>query len=90
MPDQKHILNELKSYYSNLFKSQDLKLENFDINELLCGYHVNLLSESIDGPLTYTEIHMALKQMKYNKPGIDGFPAEFLETAWYVDLKSIK
>ena len=26
--DQKDILNELKSYYSNLFKSQDLQLEN--------------------------------------------------------------
>ena len=80
--DQKHILNELKSYYSNLFKSQDLQLENFDLNELLYAYHVNKLdnlqSESIDGPLTYTEIHMALKQMKNNKtPGIDGFPAEF-------------
>ena len=63
--DQKHILNELKSYYSNLFKSQDLQLENFDLNELLYAYHVNKLdnlqSESIDGPLTYTEIHMALK-----------------------------
>ena len=38
----------------------------------------NIQSESIEGPLTYTEIHMALKQMKNNKtPGIDGFPAEF-------------
>ena len=85
--DQKHILNELKSYYSNLFKSQDLQLENFDLNELLYAYHVNKLdnlqSESIDGPLTYTEIHMALKQMKNNKtPGIDGFPAEFFKVFW--------
>ena len=65
MSAQKHVLNELKSYYSNLFKSQDLQLENFDLNELLYGYHVNKLdnlqSESIDGPLTYTEIHTALK-----------------------------
>ena len=85
--DQKHILNELKSYYSNLFKSQDLQLENFDLNELLYAYHVNKLdnlqSESIDGPLTYTEIHMALKQMKNNKtPGIHGFPAEFFKVFW--------
>ena len=85
--DQKHILNELKSYYSNLFKSQDLQLENFDLNELLYAYHVNKLdnlqSESIDGPLTYIEIHMALKQMKNNKtPGIDGFPAEFFKLFW--------
>ena len=85
--DQKHILNELKSYYSNLFKSQDLQLENFDLNELLYAYHVskldNLQSESIDGPLTYTEIHMALKQMKNNKtPGIDGLPAEFFKVFW--------
>ena len=85
--DQKHILNELKSYYSNLFKSQDLQLENFYLNELLYAYHVNKLdnlqSESIDGPLTYTEIHMALKQMKNNKtPGIDGFPAEFFKVFW--------
>ena len=85
--DQKHILNELKSYYSNLFKSQDLQLENFDLNKLLYAYHVkkldNLQSESIDGPLTYTEIHMALKQMKnYKTPGIDGFPAEFFKVFW--------
>ena len=85
--DQKHILNELKSYYSNLFKSQDLQLENFDLNELPYAYYVNKLdnlqSESIDGPLTYTEIHMALKQMKNNKtPGIDGFPAEFFKVFW--------
>ena len=31
--DQKHILNELKSYYSNLFMSRDLQLENFALNE---------------------------------------------------------
>ena len=87
MSNQKHILNELKSYHSNLFKLQDLQLENFDLNELLCGYHVNKLdnlqSESTVGPLTYTEIHMALKQMKNNKtPGIDVFPAEFFEVFW--------
>ena len=52
--NQKHISNELKSYYSNLLKSQDLQLENFNLNELLSGYHVNKLnnlqSKSIDGP----------------------------------------
>ena len=62
-------------------------VENFDLNELLYGYHVNKLdnlqSESIDGPLTYTEIHTALKQMKNNTtPGIDGFPAEFFKVFW--------
>ena len=70
-----------------MFKSQDLQLENLDLNELLCSYHVNKLDnlqfESIDGPLPYTEIHMALKQMKNNKtPGIDRFHAEFFKVFW--------
>ena len=83
--DQNDIMFELKNLYSNLFKSFDHQLEDIDLNQLLAGYQVNTLSaeqsRSLDGPLTYKEISLTVKQMKNNKtPGIDGFPAEFFKT----------
>ena len=87
MLDQKDILSELKKFYSNLFKSFDHQLEDIELIQLLAGYQVNMLSaeqsSSLDGPLTYEEMSLTIKQMKNNKtPVIDGFPAEFFKLFW--------
>ena len=89
--NQKEILAELRLFYSKLFKTQDHKLEEYDLNVLLQGCNVNKLTKSqtdhLGDPLTTEEIGFALKQMKNNKtPGIDGFPAEFFKIFWK-DLK---
>ena len=81
---QKEILNELKKYYQNLFKSKDSGLVDCNINDLQSLSGFKNLSEndanSLEGYLTINEISKALKAMKNQKcPGIDGFPVEFFK-----------
>ena len=85
--DQKEILNELRKYYQNLFKSKDTGLLDYNTHDLqnLSGF--KMLSEndanSLEGCLTINEISKALKAMKNQKcPGIDGFPADFFKVFW--------
>ena len=85
--DQKEILNELRKYYQNLFKSKDTGLQDCNTHDLqnLSGF--KMLSEndanSLEGCLTINEISKALKAMKNQKcPGIDGFPADFFKVFW--------
>ena len=84
---QKEILNKLKKYYQNLFKSKDSGLLDCNINDLQSLSGFKNLSEndanSLEGYLTINEISKALKAMKNQKcPGIDGFPAEFFKVFW--------
>ena len=79
------ILNQVKDYYSNLFKSRDSILENVKFEEILNQDFVKKLTgnqaQQLDGPLVLSELSNALKNMKNNKtPGIDGLPAEFLKS----------
>ena len=85
--DQKEILNELRTYYKNLFKSKDMGLLDCDPDVLrnLSGFKTLSENEanSLEGPLTINEISKALKAMKNQKcPGIDGFPADFFKVFW--------
>ena len=62
-------------------------MEDNDLNQLLASYQANKLSaeqrRSLDGPLTYEEISLTVKQMKNNKtPGIDEFPVKFFTLFW--------
>ena len=80
---QKEILNELKKYSANLFRSRDADLQDCKAEDLksLTGFKKlsNIDAEVLEGCLTISEISNALKVMKNQKcPGIDGFPAEFL------------
>ena len=85
--DQKEILNELRKYYQNLFKSKDAGLLDCSTHDLqnLSGF--KMLSEndanSLEGRLTINEISKALKAMKNQKcPGIDSFSADFFKIFW--------
>ena len=87
LTDQKKILKEVENYYKTLYSNKDNCLEDIDLSELPLG-EINTLSEdisqSLEGPLTRTEILNALKKMKNDKsPGSDGFTAEFLKFFWY-------
>ena len=85
---QNEILDHVKLYYQNLFKSRDSSLSDADLDRLLKKIPINKLEEEkdnclLEGSLTISELGEALKNMKHNKtPGIDGFPAEFLKVFW--------
>ena len=84
---QNEILDHVKLYYQNLFKSRDSSLSDADRDRLLKSIPINKLEEKdnclLKGSLTISELGEALKNMKHNKtPGIDSFPAEFLKVFW--------
>ena len=84
---QNEILNHVRLYYQNLFKSRDSSLSDADLDELLKDIPINKLDEKdnclLEGSLTISELGEALKNMKHNKtPGIDGFSAEFYKVFW--------
>ena len=84
---QAEILEQVRLYYENLFKSKDRDLPDVDLDNLLRGYPIKKLEETdippLEGLLTACELGEALNNMKHNKtPGIDGFPAEFLKVFW--------
>ena len=85
--NQTDILNQVKDYYGNLFKSQDSILEDVKFDEILNQDFVKKLTgnqaQQLEGPLVLSELSNTLKNMKNNKtPGIDGFPAEFFKVFW--------
>ena len=81
------IMNELKSYYQNLYSSRD-----HDLNEDLCSDFLD--NNSIptpseqstlvcEGKLSFTECHKALQKFPNGKtPGNDGLTAEFYKCFW--------
>ena len=82
--EQGIILNQVKDYYADLFKSKDTELIDINLSETRKDSDVtkltNTQAQSLEGAITLSEIGQALKCMKNNKtPGIDGFPAEFFK-----------
>ena len=89
--EQNAILNLVKQFYADLFKSRDDQIDNIDLETMLEKTDIAKLSRkeatALEGPLTIDELGIALKKMKNNKtPGIDGFPSEFFKVFW-VKLK---
>ena len=85
--DQKVILAEVKSFYSQLFQNQDNKINEVDLKDLLKGIEsrklTGLQAKALEGELKLEELTKTLKNMQNNKtPGIDGFPAEFFKVFW--------
>ena len=85
--NQEEILEEVKTFYENLYKEKHTQLE--DLTKILPD-NTPRLSENeknnIEGKLTLTEIGNALKQMKNDKsPGADGYSAEFYKF-FYKDI----
>ena len=83
---QKDILNQVKQFYADLFSCKDINEDNtIDLDNLLSNSKKLSPEESnsLNGPLTITELSNVLKPMKHNKtPGLDGFPAEFYKMFW--------
>ena len=85
--NQQDILQEIKLFYKNLYKSYDDSLENIDLSTLNLGDNVPKLTEEqnelLDRPVTAMEILSTLKRLKNNKsPGTSGFQAEFFKFFW--------
>ena len=85
--EQKDILNKIKDYYSELFRSRDSLIEDIDLERILNENFAQKLSythaQSLEGPVLLEELNTALKNIKNNKtPGIDGFPSEFFKMFW--------
>ena len=83
--DQKEILKEIQTYYSNRFKSRNT--DETPISSIIDDKNIRKLddntSKQLDGKLTAEEISYAIKNMKNDKsPGIGGFPVEFFKIFW--------
>ena len=67
---QEEILQEVKNYYEELFKSKDNMLHNFNLQTLLQGQNIKRITDAeaknIEGYLTVQEISYALKNTKNN------------------------
>ena len=89
--DQADILQEVKSFYVNLYSSKEDSLIDVDLLDLLSDIDVKKLKEcereELSKPLNLEEISLSLKKMKNEKsPGPDGYTAEFFKFFW-CDLK---
>ena len=85
--DPEEVLQEQKSFYKNLYSSQnpqvdDLRFNKFFQNEMIKTLG-NELKERCEGLLTDSECRYALKGFQKNKsPGKDGLTAEFNSFFW--------
>ena len=79
------ILKCQTDFYKNLYRKVNIE-ENISIYSVL-GENENKLSDteskSLEGEIKYSELGLALKNMKNNKsPGLDGFTVEFYKFFW--------
>ena len=87
--NQKDILEEVKSFYENMYAEKNVDIEK--MKTMSKNIKVKLNEEekiSIEGNITEYECTCALRDMKNNKsPGSDGITTEFFKIFWN-DLKS--
>ena len=81
--DNKTIVEEVKLFYENLYKSRDIR--DLRISDLV--ENIPVLNENdanqLEGELTFEEISYSLKNMKNDKsPGSDGYTVEFFKVFW--------
>jgi hypothetical protein len=83
-----NIIDEQKSFYEKLYKSKDDQINEI-LSDKLHGMSYNVLHvsdierESLEGPITHTELLAALARSKYNKsPWLDGYTAELFVFFW--------
>ena len=86
---QKDILEEVKSFYENMYTEKNVDIEK--MKTMSKNIKVKLNEEekiSIEGNITEYECACALRDMNNNKsPGSDGITTEFFKIFWN-DLKS--
>ena len=80
------MVNPVKQFYADLFSCKDIN-EDYTINldnQLSNSKRLSPeKSNSLNIPLTITELSNVLQTMKHNKtPGLDGFPAELYKMFW--------
>ena len=80
-------MEEIRSFYVNLYSDRDQDLNDVDLDTLLSGYNIPRLANNeklnIDKPITKAEILESLKSCKNNKtPGTSGFTVEFFKFFW--------
>ena len=78
---QKELLENIKNYYTCLFKNKDNTLNEVNLHKLCENQKINNVSDSSLGAiLKEEELGKVLRSMKNNKsPGIDGITSEFLK-----------
>ena len=80
------IMAETKSFYENLYISQDDKLKELDKDQFEALIENKLpddLADELEGVITLQELGSCLNNMKNNKsPGTDGFSVEFFKFFW--------
>jgi len=80
---QEEIMNEVRSFYENLYKSKENELDVTIRDDLPIRKLSMNESNALEGKITQNELNLALKNMKNNKsPGSDGFTVEFYKTFW--------
>ena len=87
--DFKSILEEQKTFYYNLYKEQEVDLENEDFTNkfFIIDNDIPILTDEnkniCEGGITNEECIDAIKSMDNCKsPGVDGLPAEFYKILW--------
>ena len=80
--NQREILEELRQFYSDLFKKKD-KNKQVLISPQIASQVTKICCTDIGGEINISELSTDLKNTKNNKtPGIDGIPADFLKVFW--------
>lgn len=85
--DQFQILEEAKTFYSNLYKNNDTDLQDRLSETYLQDSTIPKLnneeSNTLEGDITIEEASITLRNMSNNKsPGSDGFSSEFFKVFW--------
>ena len=84
--DNDEIVNEVRTFYEQLYKSRDETLEDVNLPTRLADDTPKLSVEeaqTMEGKITYEEAGTVLKNMKNNKsPGSDGYTVDFFKLFW--------
>ena len=86
MLERKQVLNEMTTFYKELYSEQvdnrQEELLNYLKDENIPKIENNI-KEELDEPITVHELSKALKELKHNKtPGNDSLPPEFYKMFW--------
>ena len=80
--DEHDILDQIKDFYSNLYKSRNYVDHDY-LSNLVFPQLDPDIKQSLDSHITLSELNTAVKDMKNNKcPGLDGIPIDFYKIFW--------
>ena len=87
--DQSNILNEIKTFYANLYTKKEVDLNSVKVDKFFMHDKIPKLNmdqqDICDGMLTLNECFEVLNTFQNNKtPGNDGLTAEFYKQFWHL------